>query len=740
MSRPQPSVLQLGPGGHLQQTTRRMVLAALLVGLLVLAVYLPTVGYDFTNFDDRDYVTHNSRLYWPLARYLAAITTSFVPPNHGDFLPVTMWSYWVEFQLVGRNAWLFHLDNAWLHAANAFLVCLLVWRLSGRAAVSCLVALLFGLHPMNTEAVSWIAERKSVLSMCLMLLSLHALLTADRTGQRRYWPMCYVLYALACLSKTAVVFLPLIVVAYGAWLARWRVGRVFWRTAPLVVLAVLTAIGRLVGHQRAGQMEEEVFPSLAAQAATILEIFGWYLRKLAVPVQLSAGYPLRVSTTVSSPDVLVGLALALVVVGLLVYAVRHRRWLFALSLSWYVAAWLPHAQIVYIPPALRADRYVYYSCVGAFLAAMLLAEVLYETVRARLAGKAGSVGLPLVSGSLAVALVAACAMGTVARNRAWRDSVALWRDALAKSPSSVTARNKLGAAYLERGQADLAIRPLREAIDLKADHGPAWANLGRALLTTGRTDEAEQAYQRALACEPGNARYITGLAEVYRSQKQWARAVELTTEAVRLDPGWGYAWYVRGTILLDQQDDAGAVDALRKAIALDAGQARPYAELGMLLLKRGEIDRAIAHLDRAASLERANPELLCNLGSAHQSAGHLAQAIEAYERAIQADPNHWGGYNNLAWLLATSQQSAFCRPDRAVSLAEKALALTNLREVDDARRAGVLDTLATAYAATGDFRRAIETQQRALQLTPASARGPLEERLHLYRAGNAYAE
>ena len=75
-----------------------------------------------------------------------------------------------------------------------------------------------------------------------------------------------------------------------------------------------------------------------------------------------------------------------------------------------------------------------------------------------------------------------------------------------------------------------------------------------------------------------------------------------------------------------------------------------------------------------------------------------------------------------------------------MSLAEKARALADLREVDDGRRAGVLDTLAAAYAATGDFSRAIETQQHALELTTASARGPLEERLRLYREGNAYAE
>jgi len=717
-----------------------MVLAALLIGLVVLGIYLPTVGYDFTNFDDRDYVTHNPRLHWPLMPYLTAITTSFVPPNHGDFLPLTMLSYWLEFQLVGRSAWLFHLDNAWLHAVSASLVCLLVWRLSGRAAVSCLVALLFGLHPMNTEAVSWISERKSVLSMCLMLLSLHALLTADGTGKKRYWAMCYGLYALACLSKTAVVFLPLIVVAYGAWVARWGLRRLFWRTLPLVVLAGLTAVGRLVGHQRAGQMEAELFPSLTAHAATLVEIFGWYLRKLAVPTDLNAGYSLRVTADGLSPDVLFGLALALVVASLLVYAIYYRRSLLALALSWYLAAWLPHAQIVYIPPALRADRYVYYSCVGAFLAAVLIAAMLYETLRARSASRSWSVGVRLLGTSLGVGVVAACAMGTVARNRVWRDSVALWTDALAKSPTSITARNKLGAAYLEQDQTDLAFPYLRQAVDLRPDHGPAWANLGRAWLKTGHAEQAEKAYQQALAAEPDNARYATGLAEAYRTRKQWGPADEWSAKAVRLDPQWAYAWYVRGAILSDRQDDAGAVEAFRRAIALDAGQARPNAELGMLLLKRGQLDQAIMYLDRAASLDKDNPDLLCNLGSARQSAGRLAQAVEAYERAIQADPNHWGGYNNLAWLLATSKQSAFRKPDRAVSLAEKAFALADLGEVDNSQKAGVLDTLAAAYAATGDFPRAIETQQRALDLMPASARGPLEERLRLYREAKAYAE
>jgi tetratricopeptide (TPR) repeat protein len=651
-----------------------------------------------------------------------------------------MLSYWVEFQFVGRSAWLFHLDNAWLHAVSASLVCLLVWRLSGRAAVSCLVALLFGLHPMNTEAVSWISERKSVLSMWLMLLSLHALLSADRTGKKRYWAMCYGLYGLACLSKTAVVFLPLIVAAYGAWVARWHLRSLFRRTFPLALLAGLTAAGRLVGHQRAGQMEEEVFPSLAAHAATLVEIFGWYLRKLAVPTDLNAGYSLRVTANMFSPDALFGLMLAALVAGLLVYAIYYRHPLLALALSWYLAAWLPHSQIVYIPPALRADRYVYYSCVGAFLAAVFLAAKSYETLRARSARRSWSVGLGLLGVSLGVILVTVCAMGTIARNRVWRDSIALWTDALAKSPTSITARNKLGAAYLEQGQTDLAVPYLQQAVDLRPDHGPAWANLGRAMLETGRTEQAEKAYQQALAAEPTNARYATGLAEVYRARREWTPADDWSAKAVRLDPQWAYAWYVRAAILSDRQDDGGAIEAFRRAVALDAGQARPHAELGMLLLKHGQFDQAIAHLDRAASLDRDNPDLLCNLGSARQSAGRLTQAAETYERAIQADPEHWGGYNNLAWLLATSKQSAFRRPDRAVSLAEKALALVDAGQVDNSRKAGVLDTLAAAYAATGDFPRAIKTQQYALELMPASARRPLEDRLHLYRKARAYAE
>jgi len=745
----------------------RSLLVSLAAGAIVLAVYLPTVRYEFTNWDDRDYVTQNRLLRRPAGQFLKAVTTSLVPPNHGDFLPATLLSYWLEWQSVGRSPWLFHLDNVLLHAVSVGLVCLLGWRLTGSALAAALVALLFGLHPMNTEAVTWISERKSVLSMCLMLGCLHSMLTADRTARRRYWVLSVVLYGLACLSKTAVVFLPVVVAAYGLAIGRWKWRVLLWRVAPLACLALATAVGRLVAHQVSGQTPQSPDLDVVTHAATVLEIFGWYLCKMVAPVALSNYYVLRTSSSFTSPGVLFGLVALVFMLAAAAYTYRRQGLIFV-GLIWYLAAWLPHSQIVIITPAMRADRYIYYSCVGLFLALVAAGLACYRRLRASPNGRLGELVWRVAVAPSCVVLVAAAGVGAACRNRVWTDSLTLWTDALRKNPRSFVSRNHIGAAYLELGQYDQAIVHLREVVGLKPDLGQAWSNLGRALLGAGQVSAAVDALTKAVAAEPENPRFMTALAEGYQAQGDLDGASELLTKAIAVDPNAPYSLYIQGTVLAEQGQIWAAVAALKRAIQLDptdpktpaklghvlldAGQPRPAAvylrqalelqpdlapahgNLALALLRQGSTTEAVASAARAVELDSQNHELLNNLATAMNAAGRFAQAVESYQRAISLAPDQPGGYNNLAWLLATCKDPAVRDGDRAVELAEQA------RRLAEAPGYEILDTLAAACAEAGDFARAVETQQRAVAAAPPPVREMLQGRLELYQAGRAYRQ
>ncbi|MFQ6049123.1 MAG: hypothetical protein ACE5K7_07150, partial [Phycisphaerae bacterium] len=291
---------------------------------LVAAVYWPTTRYGFTNYDDPDYVTANRALRQPGLRGLWAVVSRPMPASHGDYLPVTMVSYWLDYRWWQLEAGGYHLSNLAVHAASAGLICWLLLRLGGALWVAVVAGLLFGLHPMNTEAVSWVSERKSVLSMFWLLLSMHSFITWRGRAGLGWYVAAVVLYLLACLSKTAVVFYPLLLLGERIYLRRWRLRRAVVWTVPFAVVAGLCAAGRLIGHAYSGQLGWRPFGGLAEQAINVVGFFGMYLAKLCWPAGLNCSYPLRVLESVFSGWVLLGGA-ALVV--LVVVAVRaYGRW------------------------------------------------------------------------------------------------------------------------------------------------------------------------------------------------------------------------------------------------------------------------------------------------------------------------------------------------------------------------------------------------------------------------------
>jgi tetratricopeptide (TPR) repeat protein len=118
--------------------------------------------------------------------------------------------------------------------------------------------------------------------------------------------------------------------------------------------------------------------------------------------------------------------------------------------------------------------------------------------------------------------------------------------------------------------------------------------------------------------------------------------------------------------------------------------------------------------------------------------GKISEAITHFEEALRLKPDWVEPMNNLAWFLAASKETTVHNPDKAIRLAQRACELTNYKEP------GLLDTLAVAYAATGDFSKAIETAEKALELCQSSEQNTLKEkienRLVLYKAGKPYIE
>lgn len=422
------------------------LLVPVLLLVSVLLVYYPALLSGIHSIDDPGIIS----------RYAASppLSQILLPGESYYYRPLVELSFWLDQRLWGLEPSVMHLENMLLHLANAFLVyciasrCLRKTDADGFWLPLC-VALLFALHPLNVEAVAWIAGRTDPI---LALLALSSSLFLLRWLDDARWPdavLAVVFFTLASLTKeTAVALLPVSMLLVLMWpagpgspsrRARVRIVVGTLLVAILFALSLLAFKQELMAFRRFLTGDPTAPLQVALQLATAL---GFYFRKAFFP------FPLNFAITeVSSWHALVALA------GVLALA-------FALKRRYFPALFFASAALL-IAPALflavrniswtpYAERYLYLST--AFVSLGIGAMLPSPLQKAR---------LWLVPPLVLLLLV----FGVSSRQRAalWQDKMAFYQDAIAKSPRFGSLYNELGVLLLQDNSVDAAARAFASA-------------------------------------------------------------------------------------------------------------------------------------------------------------------------------------------------------------------------------------------------------------------------------------
>lgn len=210
------------------------------------------------------------------------------------------------------------------------------------------------------------------------------------------------------------------------------------------------------------------------------------------------------------------------------------------------------------------------------------------------------------------------------------------------------------------------------------------------------------------------------------------KAIEYFGQAIRIDPGFVLAYYNRAITLQQMGDEQQAIKDYTDAIRLEPRFADAYASRGAAYENLKQYDQAIKDYSEAIRLAPNVAPIHANRASAYDKTGRYQEAIRDYEEALRLDPRDAATLDSFAWLLATVAKPALRDGKRAVQLAREACELTRWKEPNH------IDTLAAAYARTGDFASAVKWQTKALEDPEFRKAREARERLALYRAGKAY--
>lgn len=598
------------------------------------AVYLGTLDAPFI-FDDLPAIVLNESI-----RDLTRLDEVLQPPSTGSNVgsrPLVNLTLAFNYAAGGLHPRGYHLFNLAVHLLAGLTLFAWLRRLFALSTMSQRVqrnalpaafctAVLWTLHPLQTETVIYTAQRTESLVALFFLLTLYCF-TRALTGKRpRLW---YRLAWSACLAgmatKEVMAGAPLVLFLCdrtffagtwaAAWRQRWRWHLGFAATWLLLMYVAVIATGGQRGESAGFGLGVSPVTYALTQARAIVT----YLRLALWPHPLVIDYGTWLAPGVSA----VALELCIVLVLLVATAIaliRAPRIGFAAASSFLVLA--PSSSIVPILTQTMAEHRLYLP-LAAILALLVLAVFTCRT----------QIGF-----GLALAAAVAAGVGTVRRGADYRDEVTLWRDLVAKTPDNGWAHVHLGDALVARQEFAEALAVQRRAMELMPQNAGPPISVGIALTKLGRPADALPYFARGLQLKPdnpqGHFRHAMALLALNRPAEAlapFAAAVRLAPDYADAEANWGVALFQLGRF-----DEA--VSHFEQLLRLRPTQPDAHYNLALTLVQLERQDAALPHFQAAARLNPRDGDIQFHLAGCLAELGRAAEAVPHFEQAVQLRP------------------------------------------------------------------------------------------------------
>ena len=548
-------------------------------------------------FDDEPAIVDN-----PTIRGLWPVGPMLHPPAQGQAVqrrPVVNVSLAVNYAISGLDVWSYHATNLVLHVLSALVLLGVVRRalesprlqsrFGGQAlGLSTAIAVVWTLHPLQTEAVTYVIQRTEILAGLFYLLTLYAVIRAAHSRAPYGWHAGAVAACLLAMgSKESAVSAPVVVLLYdriflsGSWREVVRKRWMLYAALAATWLAVLLMIPH--GHEGSqifGDSQARTQYALAQGEAIVR-----YLTLCFWPATLVVDYgfcPPQDAWRALPYLAAVGAMLAATL-----WAFRRRAELAFLGV-WFFAILAPSSSIVPLPQQVAAEKRMYLPLAAVVTLTVTGAWTLWRVLANRWAGVRPQRWLKAVP----VVVLAAVAMGlgvrTLVRNEDYRTAEVLWRQTVESRPDNPRAHNDLGATLASAGRAEEAALHFQKAVQIKPDYAKAHYNWGNALRGQGRFEEAIAHYQEAVRIQPDYAEAHNNWGTALARLGQFEDAAKHFQEAVRIRPDYAEACNNWGTALARLGRFQAAAERFRDAVRLkpDLAAARDNLRRVEAILQR----------------------------------------------------------------------------------------------------------------------------------------------------------
>jgi Flp pilus assembly protein TadD len=627
---------------------QKAVFHVLIISALGLLIYSNAAESPFV-FDDKRVIVENKNITDP-----GGIPTLFAG-REGPIAsrPTMLATFALNYAVGGLDASGYHAVNIVLHILNAVLLYSLILtsarliNLADRESrlTAFFSALLWMVHPVQTESVTYIASRSILLTAFFYIVGIILFVKAARAGRRRW--IYVVALAVNCLlgmgSKESFSTFPAVLVLYDYLFVSGRdmrkVARNYYAHLPgLVSLLYLAFLYFNFRSQLYSYGTLMVTPG--EYFMTQFSVHMTYLRLLAFPVNLHLDYAYPVSREFFTSGTFISFLGYAGLWAAGVFALMKGRTVLSFTALWFMITLTPDSSVVPLNDMIFEHR-LYLSSMGAATAVVAF-TVSLSSLKAQ--GRRQPVRA-LLCGILLFAAVLSTM--TYVRNIVWKNGISLWKNSVEKSPGKSRPHNNLGFLYNRAGRHNDAERELLAAVKIDESNYKAHDNLGITYLKKRRYDDALESFRNALSINPNYAVAHYNIGIVHERRGQYDNAIREYREAIRINPDYAEAHNNLGVVHQKLGQSAEAVRHYRAALKIDPETAHVHYNLGVFYGGMGQYEVAESAYLEALRIRPDYAKARNNLGIVYIAKGELEKAVWEFQLAVKFDPDNLEFGNNL---------------------------------------------------------------------------------------------
>jgi tetratricopeptide (TPR) repeat protein len=542
----------------------------MVVTIAVYAAYSPSSVNQFV-YDDQVYIVENVHVSTGLSP--ANIVWAFTHFHRSNWHPVSWISHMIDVSLFGLAPGGHHLTSILLHIVNSLVLFLVLVTMTAEFWRSALAAMLFALHPLNVESVAWIAERKNLLSMFFMLMTILAYYRYVR-GHSRYWYIASIAaFAFGLMSKPSIVCLPFLLLLLDYWpLRRLWVSRsqangtkppnsrpvsILLEKLPFFVLTLFSCITTLLSQESGRALVPLTALGIDERFASASLSYVKYISKAFFPRDLAAFYPAHDLTQWGHP---LCALLSIAMLTIAAFALAKKLPWFAVGWLWFCGAAAPVIGLVQVGQQSMADRYMYAPGVGLAIIAAWASGHIARRLRT-------SRATWLICAVWTV-LLAVLGLSTYRQTQYWKNDTTLFVHADSVTKNNFSACLNAGCGLMETGHHRDALTYFRKAIRIDPTSSAGYNNAASVLYRLGNRNEAMTYINLGLRISPLDTKALALRALFWSQLGDYDRALADLDMILRQNPNDVEALYNSGVALARQSRIDEAIRYFAKAITV----------------------------------------------------------------------------------------------------------------------------------------------------------------------------